>query len=436
MRLRDGIEPMRMDRIAVVAPADSLESALEAVAASGVVEPDLGLLESAGGAPEDSTEAPVGQVIEASIQRGDVAALAGWATAAGIDELASRLRPLGASVVRLQSPAGVQPPTLLGTAGLSGAFQPLVDTYTTVPYFDLNPSLLAGLAYVAMFGMMFGDVGHGAMLVLGGLGLRSRRLNPAGRLRQAVPFVLGAGLASMGFGLAYGEAFGPTRLVPTLWISPLDDPTRLLAVAVAIGGGLLSGSYLLSTINRWREGGPAAAFLAVAGIAGAATYLGLALVGFGSYRHLDWAVAVGVALAGTGLLGAFAGLYATAGGGGAGVAQAVVELFDSVVRLGTNTVSFARLAAFGLTHAALSGVVLRGATVLWHGSILERLCAVLLFIVGTAVCFALEGLVAAIQALRLEYYELFSRIFIGQGRQFRAWHPSTSPPEEVSCSAG
>ena len=60
----------------------------------------------------------------------------------------------------------------------------------------------------------------------------------------------------------------------------------------------------------------------------------------------------------------------------------------------------------------------------------------LVFVVGNALAFALEGLVAGIQALRLEYYELFSRVFDGEGRPFRPWHVplSTIPLDtEASC---
>jgi len=433
---RDAIEPVRMDRVAVVAPARALREVLAVVAAAGLVEPDLGVLESAGRAPEALEAVGIDLVGSAAIQHGQVSALAGWAPAAEVSELASRLRPLGATIVRLRPPAGVQPPTLVPATGTSGAFQPLVDTYSTVPYSNLNPSVIAGLVYMAMFGMMFGDVGHGALLTAGGLLIRSRRLNPSGRLRSAAPFVVGAGLASMGFGLAFGEAFGPTHLVPTLWLSPLNAPTTLLAVAVAVGAALLALSYVLATINRLREGGLTRAVFAVAGLAGAGLYLGLALIGLGWYRHLASVEVAGAVLSFLCLVLAFAGLHAEAGGRAAGIPQAGVELFDAVLRLGTNTVSFARLAAFGLTHAALSSIVWRGTTVLWHGSGASPVLACILFVVGNALAFALEGLIAAIQALRLEYYELFSRIFTDQGRRFRAWHISTTLPEEAPCSPG
>ncbi len=93
-----------------------------------------------------------------------------------------------------------------------------------------------------------------------------------------------------------------------------------------------------------------------------------------------------------------------------------------MIRLGSNLVSFARLAAFGLTHAALLTVVWNGTTALW-GPDWRAAAAVLVFVVGNAVTFALEAVVAGIQALRLEYYELFSRIFQAEGRPFRPWSP-------------
>jgi V/A-type H+-transporting ATPase subunit I len=99
-------------------------------------------------------------------------------------------------------------------------------------------------------------------------------------------------------------------------------------------------------------------------------------------------------------------------------------------------VSFARLAAFGLTHAALGLVVWDGTTALWGAGGLLVVAAVALFVVGNAVAFALEGLVAGVQALRLEYYELFSRVFTAEGRPFRPWHVAVDPSYSSSPTRG
>jgi V/A-type H+-transporting ATPase subunit I len=239
-------------------------------------------------------------------------------------------------------------------------------------------------------------------------------------------FLVGAGVASIVFGLLYGEFFGPTGVLPVIWLAPLDNPVPLLLAAVAAGGVLLGASYALGSVNRFREGGWRNAALAPSGLAGAALFVGLALLGVGLYAGLRWLTLGGAVVAGLGLLALFAGLLAAAGGGVAGGAEAGVELFDIVVRLGSNVVSFARLAAFGLTHAALGAVVWAATTALWGSAAVG---AVLVFVLGNALAFTLEGVVAAIQALRLEYYELFSRVFDIEGRPFRPWHVPLSSPE-------
>ena len=52
------------------------------------------------------------------------------------------------------------------------------------------------------------------------------------------------------------------------------------------------------------------------------------------------------------------GLRAEAGGGAAAVVEVLIGLFDALLRLFSNVFSFARLAAFGLMHAAIGQVVL------------------------------------------------------------------------------
>ncbi|MGZ4554869.1 MAG: V-type ATPase 116kDa subunit family protein [Mycobacteriaceae bacterium] len=460
MRWREALRPVRMQRIALLVVRDALRDLLVNVADEGTVALDdtatdvdvtrsplpatarLQRLQSSGTAipalalaPPDldrceqdgrleliAGEAQLEQRSALAVTRGSVAALLGWMPADDLPRLAARVAGFGGAVVSLPRPPGVQPPTQLPKAGAAREFAPLVETYATVPYADVNPAPVAGLAYVVMFGMMFADVGHGALLLLAAVAIRLRwspRLNP---LRPVWLFLAGAGLASMVFGALYGEFFGPTNVVPVIWLAPLDHPIPLLGAAVAVGAALLAGAYALGTVNRFREGGWRLATYAPSGLAGAALFLGLGAVAGGLYLDRTWMVLLGGAVTVSGLAVAYLGLLASAGGGPAGAAQAGIELFDLVLRLGSNLVSFARLAAFGLTHAALGAVIWQGTTGLWRHGILGEAGAVALFVLGNALAFALEGLVAGIQALRLEYYELFSRIFDSEGRPFLPWH--------------
>ena len=454
MRWREALHPVGMQRVALVAPRDALRDLLVAVADVGTVElddgaaptpspaadrlhrlpsagiapalavgqPDLDAWERAGRVDLIAGEAQLEHRAGQALTRGRVAALAGWMPADELPRLAGRVAGLGAAVVPMPRPAGVDPPTLLSQDGAAREFAPLVETYATVPYADLNPSLIAGLAYVVMFGMMFADVGHGALLLFVAVAIRARWWSLLDGLRPFWLFLAGAGAASMVFGALYGEFFGPTHAVPVIWLAPLDHPVTLLAAAVAVGAVLLAGAYALGTVNRFREGGWRRAVYAPSGLAGVALFLGLGVVAGGIYLGRSWLAVLGGVVAAAGLAVAYVGLFAAAGGRGSGAAQAAIELFDLVLRLASNLVSFARLAAFGLTHAALGQVIWQATTGAAEHGPLGVVGALVIFLIGNAIALALEGLVAGIQALRLEYYELFSRIFVGEGRPFRPWH--------------
>jgi V/A-type H+-transporting ATPase subunit I len=76
-------------------------------------------------------------------------------------------------------------------------------------------------------------------------------------------------------------------------------------------------------------------------------------------------------------------------------------------------------------------VVFDAARALW-GSAAGGLAAAVVFVLGNLVAFALEALVTGVQALRLEYYELYSHIFSGEGHAFAPWSMPVLSIEEES----
>jgi V/A-type H+-transporting ATPase subunit I len=391
------------------------------------VEPDLDRLERDGRSDLMAGEADLADLVAQATVRGEVSALVGWAPAAAMPALAETLAEVGAAAAPLARPRGVDPPTAGAPTAARRSFAPLVDAYATAPYADVDPSVLAGLSYAVMFGAMFGDVGHGAILLGAALLIRAGRPRRLAALRPHWTFIALAGAAAAVFGFAYGECFGPTGLVPRGLIAPMQQPVALLVAGIFVGVMLLAGAYALAIIDRVREGGLAVALYAPGGIAGALLFAGLGLGVAAAYWTRWWlGVAAGL-LALAGLVLSYVGLFVSSGGGGAGAVQAGVETFDLIVRLGANVLSFARLAAFGLTHAVIGWIVWTATTGLWSRGPAGAAGAVLVFVIGNAVAFGLEGLVAAVQALRLEYYELFSRVFQAEGRPFRPWHVAVEP---------
>jgi V/A-type H+/Na+-transporting ATPase subunit I len=463
--LPNGRFPAPMSRVALIAPRSRLRPMLVAIARSGSVqlvsplpaahgeatealrrldraqpqpEPagaralerarDVAELEREGRRDLLAGEVELTRRAEAAVERGDFALLVGWVPSEDLAGLTSALAAVGAATIELPRPPLVEPPTLLRTRGLARRFAPLVGTYGAPRYADVDPTPFAALSFVFMFGIMFGDAGHGLLLVALGLALR-RATGPHGAsrwsrlvpLRPLWPFAVAGGLVATVFGLLYGEAFGPTKIVGALWIRPLDHPTELLGVALAVGALLLAASYALGIVNRLNESGWAAALRAPSGIAGLAVFGGGGLLALGIYLGLAAPEIAGGLVVIAGIVLLFGGFAAESGHSGAAIAQALIEVLDAVIRVGANLISFTRLAAFGLMHAALGSVVFDGARSLWHRGPGGVAAAVALFVIGNAAAFALEALVAAVQAMRLEYYELFSRVFAGEGEPFSPW---------------
>jgi V/A-type H+-transporting ATPase subunit I len=466
MRWRDGVLPVLMSRVAVVAPRSALRDVLVRVADAGTMEidetapaesragpaaqalrrlpadsavartaatrPDLDELVTAGRRDLLAGEAELEAYHAEAVTHRDVAALAGWAPAAVVPDLSNRLAEVGATAVSLPLPRGEAPPTAVRTGPLRDAFGPLVRTYGAARYEDVDPTLPAGVAYVLMFGAMFGDLGHGTLLVLGALLARAARPDRRwlGRLASLRPhwlFIAAAGGSAALFGLAYGEFFGPTGLLRPLWLSPMEQPVPLLIGAVGLGALLLASAFVIGTVNRVREGGWPAALYSPSGLAGALLLAAAGAAVAAWLLHGEWRWIGPAVLAAVAVLLLAVGLFARSGGGATGALQAGVELVDVVIRVGANIVSFARLAAFGLTHAVLAGIVWQATSALWHRGPALAVVAVFVFMVGTALAAGLEAVVAGVQALRLEYYELFSRVFLDTGRPFRPWHVPMIP---------
>jgi V/A-type H+-transporting ATPase subunit I len=391
---------------------------------------EIAALERHGARDALAGEVALRQRADGAVVHDGFALLAGWTPAHELSSLRARLSTVGASIVELAPPATEAPPTLLEPARVARPFRLLVETYGAVPYGDIDPTPFAAVVFFLMFGMMFGDVGDGLLLIAAALLLRRSSRPRLSAMRRLWPFPAAAGASATLFGLLYGEFFGPTGIVPVVWLKPLDHATTLLVLGAAVGTVLLVGSHVLGVINRSRERGPRAALLAASGVAGLLVLLGgvLLVVGLAYAPELSWA---GVVVLTLGTLLLYAGFRADSGRGFEGVLQRLIELFDALLRTGSNVLSFTRLAAFGLMHAAIGVVVIDGTTAL-AGGVAGYAAAAVLFVVGTALAFALEVLVVGVQALRLEYYELFSRVFVEEGRPFRPWSIPLLADEEAS----
>ena len=107
-----------------------------------------------------------------------------------------------------------QPPTKLKNPRVFKPFEMFVKMYGLPAYNEIDPTIFIGLTYAFIFGTMFGDVGQGLCLVVGGAILYKVKKMPLAAILSL------AGIFSVIFGFLYGSFFGFEELFPALWLKP------------------------------------------------------------------------------------------------------------------------------------------------------------------------------------------------------------------------
>jgi V/A-type H+-transporting ATPase subunit I len=321
--------------------------------------------------------------------------------------------------------AGADVPVLFKQPPFLKPFELLVSGYGTPSYRMIDPTVFVGITFLLMFGMMFGDVGHGLVLLAVGLvtALKSKKWHEAGKLGAY------CGVVSMVFGFLFGSFFGVENLLPTLWLKPLENMTDLFTAAIGFGVVMVSLGIILNIINSFRarsfwenffdKSGPLVGVVYWAGIG---IVLKIMISGGDSLRPVIFYGLFIAPLAVFTLRGPLLKLMgkqrcSCPDGIGTYIMESVVEVMEILMGYLANTISFIRVAAFGLAHAGLFVAVFSLARVVSArpgGLFLSML--VLIF--GNVVIILLEGLVVTIQALRLEYYEFFGKFFKGLGSKY------------------
>lgn len=312
-----------------------------------------------------------------------------------------------------------KPPTKLKNPRIFKPFETFIKMYGLPSYKEIDPTIFVALTYSIMFGMMFGDVGQGLCLVVGGFILyKVKKLNLAAILSCA-------GIFSTIFGFLYGSVFGFEEWLEPIWTNPMKDPMTVLITAVGFGVFLIFIAMIFNIINGIREKNIEKIFFDTNGIAG--------FVFYGSVVGIVVLLFTGHTLPGIFLL--FVTIVIPLmlifikepltrliekkndlipGSKGMFFLETFFEMFEVILSYITNTVSFVRVGAFALSHAGMMSVVLMLAHA--EGSSPN----IVVIILGNLLVAGLEGLIVGIQVLRLEYYEMFSRFYSGTGKEFKA----------------
>ena len=315
-------------------------------------------------------------------------------------------------VIHYEAEPDKLPPTKLVNPPGVRWFEFFVRLYGIPKYSEMDPTSILAAAYVLLFGMMFGDVGHGLGVALLGWFLqtkdKTKDKDKPKHMRQLGGIMIAAGIAAAGFGFLYGSIFGIENLLPALWRHPIQDIAGTLQFAVALGAVIILLTFVLNIVNGIRQNDFDRIFFSPNGVAGLLLYV-IAIAYIVGLPVPVWT-------AGLPLLAIiYKGMAHQAQAGiGMTIFQRALGLFEIMLAYLTNTISFVRVGAFALSHAGMMHVVM----MLSQGAADSR--NLVLFILGNGIVMAIEGLLIGIQSLRLGFYEIFSRFFEGGGRSFES----------------
>lgn len=327
------------------------------------------------------------------------------------------------------SDSRLTPPTKLKNNWFVRPFEMFVEMYGMPCYEDFDPTPFVALTYCLLFGIMFADVGQGLVLSLIGYIAYKKKNMRLGEVGMRI------GIFSAFFGLVFGSVFGNEEVLNPMFhaLGFAEKPFEvmngefvmpLLICAISIGAVLILVSMLINITQNIKNKNLGKALFSQNGVAGFVLY-GSLLVG------VALQMGAGIKVLTLPYILVLIGIPAVLifmqeplerlieheapfpSGFGGFFMEAFFEMFEICLTFLANTMSYLRVGGFVLSHAGMMLVVSTLMSMVGNAS-------PIVFVLGNIFVMVLEGMIVGIQVLRLEFYEMFSRYFDGNGIAFKA----------------
>jgi V/A-type H+-transporting ATPase subunit I len=374
----------------------------------------------------------------------------GWVPRRRLRDLASELgaATAGRAALRAFAPYEVERvrsgeeevPVLLKKRFFFSSFERLVLSYGTPLYGTVDPTPFVAFFFVLLFSIMFGDAGQGFLIMCAGILLRLGHLPALRKWKAFGPILVGAGIGSMAMGFLTGTTFANEErsLSAALLGRPVDRFLTLMpsggvekilaffGFTLGIGAVVNSLGLIFNIVNKLRTGRVGEAFFSKTGLVGAAFFwwsAGIA-VRAATGGSLAWFDILGLGLPLLGLMfeeplaRLVDGRREEGDGAFAFAVKCFVGFLEAISYYISNSLSFLRVGAFALSHAVLSFIVFALATMVRDRAGGGFFWEILVVVIGNAIILVLEGMIVAIQVVRLQYYEFLSKFLTETGRPF------------------
>lgn len=367
-----------------------------------------------------------------ALQHNNSFIIVGWVPAENEKQLKSRLKKIRSVELDFSDAKGEldkNPPVKLKNCFLAMPFEFYTGMYGVPKYNEIDPTLFVAITYTIIFGIMFADLGQGFFLAIAGMLMWKLKKMPIGKI------LFPCGISSMVFGTVFGSVFGFEHVLDPMFklfgfekkpieVMASQNINTIILGAIGLGVFLLIVAMFLNVYTSLRQKNVGRALFGTSGVAGIVFY-GSLVFGLTAEIFLGIHVMTLPYILGLIVLPFLLIFFAEPLGdlvngeehwqpeswGG----YIVENLFESIeVLLGyvTNTMSFLRVGAFVLVHAGMMLVVFVLAETVGGAGYW------VVVVIGNALVMVLEALLVAIQVLRLEYYEMFSRFYSGEGKPF------------------
>ncbi len=334
-----------------------------------------------------------------------------------------------------------EPPVLLENNGFASNFEWVVGMYAYPKYGTFDPTFIMSIFYFFIFGIMFADVGYGALLLLGGF-LIPKLFRMKGTMKRMLNMFGYCGISCILLGFVFGGWFGDlpyalmtsflgyesveaakeafpifNGLVVTLGgeaiaLNPLENPMAFLVISLAVGAIHLVAGMAVKFVLLCKQGEVFAAIFDI----------GAYWVLFAGIGLLFVNPLVGGIVAGVGALA----IVATHGRNQKNVVMKFLMglkgLYD-LISYASDLLSYCRILALGLAAGVVGQVINLLATMggpTPGGFIL--LVFVMLF--GHTLNMAINILGSFVHTSRLQYLEFFGKFYEDGGVPFDPALPS------------
>ncbi len=375
-------------------------------------------------------------ILSKALQHNNSFIIVGWVPTANKNSLKKRLKKIKSVELDFsdaKDELDKHPPVKLKNCFIARPFEFYTKMYGVPKYNEIDPTFFVAITYVIIFGIMFADLGQGLILSIAGLLMWKLRKMEIGKI------LFPCGLSAAFFGTVFGSLFGFEHTLDPLFrmVGFKEKPIEVMASqntnfiilgAIGIGVFLLIAAMFLNVYTSIRQKDYGKALFGTSGVAGIIFY---SAVIFGLVAeiflgmHVMTLMYILFLIVLPFILIFFAEPLGNLVNGkpdwqpeswSGYIVENIFESLEVLLSYVTNTMSFLRVGAFVLVHAGMMLVVFVLADTV--NASIGAIGYWLIIIIGNAIVMVLEALLVAIQVLRLEYYEMFSRFYSGEGRQF------------------